>query len=117
MPWVAETSLWRLPAIRKLVVLTLLGFTGFTATLASLPWWAVQAGAPQSAAGLVTTVMMGVTVLAQVLVPAMERRLGMGRTLAIGVVALGAPSPLTWSATTWRRCWRSALSAVSGSQY
>jgi predicted MFS family arabinose efflux permease len=86
--------LWRLPAIRKLVALALLGFTGFAATLAALPWWAVRGGASPAAAGLVTTVMLGVTVLAQFLVPAVERRLGVGRTLAIGLVALGAPSPL-----------------------
>jgi predicted MFS family arabinose efflux permease len=91
---VEAASLWRLPAIRKLVLLSLLGFTGFAATLASLPWWAVRGGASPAAAGLVTTVMLGVTVLVQFLVPAMERRLGVGRTLALGVVALGAPSPL-----------------------
>ena len=89
-----ESSLWRLPAIRKLVLLTLLGFTGFSATLASLPWWAVNGGASPTAAGLVTTVMLGVTVVVQFLVPAVERRIGTGRTLAIGVLALGAPSPL-----------------------
>jgi predicted MFS family arabinose efflux permease len=86
--------LWRLPAIRELVLLTLLGFTGFAATLASLPWWAVHGGASPSAAGLVTTVMLGVTVVVQFLVPAVERRLGTGRTLAIGLFALGAPSAL-----------------------
>jgi predicted MFS family arabinose efflux permease len=86
--------LWRLQAIRKLVLLTLLGFTGFAATLASLPWWAVHGGASQSAAGLVTTVMLGVTVVVQFLVPTVERRIGTGRTLAIGVFALGAPSPM-----------------------
>jgi predicted MFS family arabinose efflux permease len=75
-------------------VLALLGFTGFAATLASLPWWAVRSGTSPSAAGVVTTVMLGVTVLAQFLVPSVERRLGVGRTLAIGLVALGAPSPL-----------------------
>ena len=89
-----ESSLWRLPAIRKLVLLTLLGFTGFAATLASLPWWAVHGGASPSAAGLVTTVMLGVTVVVQFLVPTVERRLGTGRTLAVGVIALGAPSPM-----------------------
>ena len=88
------SSLWRLPGIRALVLLTVLGFTGFAATLASLPWWAVRGGASPSTAGLVTTVMLGVTVLVQFLVPAVERRLGTGRTLAIGVLALGAPSPL-----------------------
>jgi predicted MFS family arabinose efflux permease len=93
-PATTNSSLWRLPGIRKLVVLTLLGFTGFAATLASLPWWAVRGGASPSTAGLVTAVMLGVTVLVQFLVPTMERRLGVGRTLAIGVVALGAPSPL-----------------------
>ena len=90
----ADSSLWRLQAIRKLVLLTLLGFTGFAATLASLPWWAVSGGASQSAAGLVTAVMLGVTVLVQFLVPSVERRIGTGRTLAIGVLALGAPSPM-----------------------
>ena len=90
----AESSLWRLRGIRTLVLLTLLGFTGFAATLASLPWWAVRGGASPSAAGLVTTVMLGVTVVAQFLVPAVERRIGTGRTLAIGVLALGTPSPL-----------------------
>ena len=90
----AASPLWRLPAIRRLVLLTLLGFTGFAATLASLPWRAVDGGASPSAAGLVTTVMLGVTVAVQFLVPALERRLGAGRTLAIGVLALGAPSPL-----------------------
>ena len=89
-----ESSLWRLPAIRKLVLLTLLGFTGFAATLASLPWWAVHGGASPSAAGLVTTVMLGVTVVVQFLVPTVERRLGTGRTLAVGLIALGAPSPM-----------------------
>ncbi len=89
-----ESSLWRLPAIRELVLLTLLGFTGFAATLASLPWWAVHGGASPAAAGLVTTVMLGVTVVVQFFVPAVERRLGTGRTLAIGLLALGAPSAM-----------------------
>jgi predicted MFS family arabinose efflux permease len=83
-----------LPAIRELVLLSVLGFTGFSATLASLPWWAVHGGASPTAAGLVTTVMLGVTVVVQFLVPAVERRLGTGRTLAIGLLALGAPSPM-----------------------
>jgi predicted MFS family arabinose efflux permease len=38
--------------------------------------------------------MLGVTVVVQFLVPAVERRIGTGRTLAVGVLALGAPSPL-----------------------
>lgn len=87
-------ALWRLPAIRRLVVVSLLGFTGFFATLASLPWWAVQGGAAVSAAGLVTTAMLAATVATQGLVPALVRWLGTGRSLAVGLLALGAPSPL-----------------------
>jgi MFS family permease len=89
-----KTSLWRVHGVRPLVVITVLGFTGFAATLASLPWWAVQGGASQSAAGLVTTVMLAVTVATQFSVPAVVRRVGVGRTLAAGLLLLGAPSPL-----------------------
>jgi predicted MFS family arabinose efflux permease len=96
-------------------LLTLLGFTGFAATLASLPWWAVRGGASPSAAGLVTTVMLGVTVLVQFLVPAVERRLGVGRTLAIGLVALGAPSPLYLASSDLAPML--AVSAVRGSGF
>ncbi|HZI96686.1 MAG TPA: MFS transporter [Actinomycetales bacterium] len=94
IPAGSDTALWRLPAVRQLVLMTLLGFTGFAATLASLPWWAVRGGATVSSAGLVTTVMLATTVATQGLVPAMVRRLGSGRSLAIGLVALGAPSAL-----------------------
>lgn len=87
-------TLWRLPTIRRFVQLTLLGFTGFAATLASLPWWAVQGGASVSSAGLVISVMLAATVVTQALVPAIVARLGTGRSLALGLAALGAPSPL-----------------------
>lgn len=90
----AAGSLWRLPAVRRLVAVTLFGFVGFAATLAALPWWAVQGGATLSRAGLVTTAMLTTTVLTQALVPALVRRFGSGRSLAVGLVALGAPAPL-----------------------
>src|SRR3954451_23578248 len=50
--------------------------------------------ASPSPAGLVTTVLLGFTVLVHFLVPTVERRIGTGRTLAIGLLALGAPSPM-----------------------
>lgn len=87
-------SLWRVPAIRRFVAVTLLGFVGFAATLAALPWWAVRGGATVAEAGLVTTAMLTATVLKQAVVPAMVARLGDGRSLALGLVALGAPAPL-----------------------
>ncbi len=87
-------SLWRLPGIRRLLGVTLLGFAGFAATLGSLPWWAAEGGASVSTAGLVTAAMLVTTVATQAAVPAVVRRLGSGRSLAIGLVALGAPCPL-----------------------
>ncbi len=86
--------LWRTPAVLRLVGVTLLGFVGFSATLAALPWWAVRGGATLAEAGLVTTAMLTATVLTQVLVPGLVSRVGAGRSLALGLVALGAPSPL-----------------------
>jgi len=89
-----EASLWRLPAVRRLVVLVSLGFTSFCLTLASLPSWAVAGGADASSAGLVTTAMMLSTVIVQTAVPALVRRLGLAWVLAAGLVLLGAPAPL-----------------------
>lgn len=86
--------LWRLPAVRHLLVVSLLGFTSFCLTLASLPTWAVHGGASRATAGLVTTVMLVTTVITQALVPAMITRLGSGPALALGLLLLGAPSPL-----------------------
>jgi MFS family permease len=87
-------SLWRLPAVRHLLVVSLLGFASFCLTLASLPTWAVQGGASRATAGLVTTVMLITTVVTQALVPAMIVRLGSGPALALGLLLLGAPAPL-----------------------
>ena len=89
-----DGSLWRVPAVQRLVGVTLLGFVGFAATLAALPWWAVRGGATVSQAGLVTTAMLTATVLTQAAVPALVLRVGSGRSLAAGLLALGAPSPL-----------------------
>ncbi len=74
--------------------MTFLGFASFFLTLASLPTWAVQGGSPQATAGLVTTVMLAVTVAVQGLVPWAVRRLGIGTALVVGLTLLGAPAPL-----------------------
>jgi MFS family permease len=90
----SDAPLWRLPDVRRLVMVSLLGFASFCLTLASMPTWAVHGGAPQRLAGLVTTVMLITTVATQGLVPAMISRFGNGRTLAMGLVLLGLPAPL-----------------------
>jgi predicted MFS family arabinose efflux permease len=89
-----DESLWRLPGVRRLLLVSFLGFASFCLTLASLPTWAVQGGASQATAGLVTTVMLVATVAVQGVVPAAITRLGIGPALALGLLLLGAPSPL-----------------------
>jgi len=90
---VKNQSLWRLPQMRQLLAISLLGFTSFCLTLAAVPTWAHAGGVAESAAGLPTTVMLASTVLTQAAVPRLVTRFGVGRTLAAGLVALGAPAP------------------------
>lgn len=105
-------SLWRLAGVRQLAGLSVLGFTSFCLTLASLPSWAVQGGVSRGSAGAVTGVLLASTVLVQTLVPTLERRLGTSWILALGLVALGAPAPLyVLSHQLW---WLAAVSAVRG---
>lgn len=93
MDHTTPAPVWALPAMRRLAVLTLVGFTSFFLTLASLPAWAVAGGVTVSTAGSVTAVMLVVTVLIQGLVPAAVSRIGLGKVLAGGLLALGAPTP------------------------
>ena len=107
-----QASLWRSPAMRALVGVTVLGFASYCLTLASLPAYAVQGGARESTAGVVTAVLLVVTIAVQAVVPVLTARFGQGRVLVIGLLALGAPSPLY--AVDDGLLWLSALSAVRG---
>lgn len=104
--------MWRLTAIRHLLLYALLGFTGFSLTMSALPLWAVQQGTATEFAGLVTTVMLVATVLTQLLMPSLVRRFGLAPVLTIGLVALGAPAPLLYFSHDLG--WLLALSAVRG---
>jgi hypothetical protein len=74
------------------------GFTGFFVTLSALPAWIASQGSSTASAGATTTVMLGVTVACQPLVPALLRRLPTTAVVALGMVALGAPAPaLIWA--------------------
>lgn len=108
-------SLWRLPAMRCLAVLTVLGFSSFFLTLAALPASAVRNGTSPASAGLVTAVMLGCTIAVQTVVPMLERRLGTSRLLAVGLVALGAPAP--FYLLTHDLGWLLAASAVRGAGF
>lgn len=102
----------RIPGMPALVAMSLLGFTSFFLTLSALPVYAVEQGVPAALAGLVTTVMLVATVACQLLVPAAVRRIGQPATLAIGLIALGAPTPLLLLRDElW---WLLAVSAVRG---
>ena len=82
-----------MPQVRRLLLVTLLGFFSFCLTLASLPFWAVSGGTSPSTAGLVTTTMLASTVATQAAVPWLLIRFDTGVVLAAGLVALGAPAP------------------------
>lgn len=107
-----RTPLWRDPAVARLALVALLGFTSFCLTLSALPVWAARSGASEAAAGSVTAVMLAATVAAQVLVPSLERRWGTTGVLAAGMVLLGAPAPLYL--VSGDLGWVLAVSAVRG---
>ena len=102
----------RWPGMPALVGMSLLGFTSFFLTLSSLPVYAVEKGVPEALAGLVTAVMLTATVASQIVVPAAVRWIGQRATLTIGLLALGAPTPLLLiNDQLW---WLLAVSAVRG---
>ena len=111
----ATGSLWRLPVVRSLFAVTVLGISSYALLLSALPAHAAATGAGLTAAGSVTTVFLVVTVLVQGAVPAMVRRWGLGPVLAGGLLALGAPAPLYLLSDDV--CWLAAVSAVRGTGF
>ncbi len=105
-------ALWRIPGLRALGLLSVLAFSSFFLTLSSLPLWAVDGGASVGSAGIVTTALLVATVACQLLVPAAERRLGLPRLLAVGLVSLGLPAPLYLVSQDLG--WLAAVSAMRG---
>jgi predicted MFS family arabinose efflux permease len=105
-------ALWRIPGLRALALLSVLAFASFFLTLSSLPLWAVDGGASVGSAGIATTALLAATVACQLLVPLAERRLGLPRLMAIGLVALGLPTPLYLVSQDLG--WLAAVSAVRG---
>lgn len=85
-------SVWTERGMPSLLATTLAGFAGFAVLLPIAPLWAVHGGADEGGAGLVNGVLLLVTVLTQLTVPATLRRFGWGPTLATGVTLLGLPA-------------------------
>ena len=84
-----RSSVWTHPGMPALAAMTTLGFSGYAVLLPVAPLWAVHGGAGTTGAGLVNGVLLAATVLTQLGVPAMLRRLGWGPVTAGGLLFLG----------------------------
>ena len=85
--------MWRAPGMLDLAVLSVFGFSGYAALLATAPLWAVNGGATAAGSGLVNGVLLAATVLAQLAVPRALASWGTGRVLVAGLLLLGVPAP------------------------
>jgi predicted MFS family arabinose efflux permease len=103
---------WWVDDIGWLVLTVASGFCGFFLTMAAIPLWAVDHGASVGEAGLITTVMLAATVATQTAVPRVMHWLGAERSLAAGLILLGAPAPL--SLVSAHVAWLIPVSAVRG---
>jgi predicted MFS family arabinose efflux permease len=108
-------SLWRVPAVRAMFAVVLLGISSYALLLSALPAYAAGLGAGLVVAGSVTTVFLVATVLVQGTVPALVRRWGLGPVLAGGLVALGLPSPFYLLSDDV--AWLLVVSAVRGTGF
>src|SRR5690349_5599446 len=92
VPSVTRATVWKAPGMPALLGAAVLGFVGFALLLPVAPMWAVHNGADDFGAGLVNAVLMASTVVAQLSVGLVLRRLQWPVTLAIGLALLGAPA-------------------------
>lgn len=73
---------------------SVLGFSGYALMLPLVPLWAALGGAGAFGAGATTALFMLATVGTQFVVPGLLRRVGYRAVLGMGMVLLGAPTPL-----------------------
>jgi predicted MFS family arabinose efflux permease len=109
---IERNSVWRAPGMLDLAVLSVFGFSGYAALLATAPLWAVSGGATAAGAGLVNGVLLAATVLAQLAVPRALVTWGTGPVLVAGLLLLGIPSPAYLLSDGL--AWVLGLSAVRG---
>jgi MFS family permease len=105
----------RVPGMRALLGVSLLGFAGYALLLPTAPLWATHGGADEGGAGLVNAVLMLATVAVQTTVPWALRHWGWRITLVIGVLLLGLPSFALM--LTDQLAWILAVSAVRGAGF
>ncbi|MEV6234082.1 MFS transporter [Saccharopolyspora shandongensis] len=81
-------------SFRLLLVATVSGFAGYVLLMPVLPLWAVAGGAGEVAAGATNAVFMLVTVLTQLGMPWLLKRIDHRIAFALGTVLIGLPTPL-----------------------
>ncbi len=94
-----------------LLAATIGAFAGYVLLLPVVPLWAVRGGVSEAAAGTTNGVFMLVTVLTQLGMPWLLRRVGHRSALAAGTLLIGVPAPLFAIST---QLW--ALLAVSAAR-
>ncbi|MEU6477717.1 MFS transporter [Streptomyces sp. NPDC047017] len=87
-----HAPVWWAPGMRPLLASTALGFAGLSLLLPVAPLWALDGGTDELGAGLVNTVLMLFTVIAQLLMGRVLGRLGRQRALVLGSCLLGLPA-------------------------
>jgi predicted MFS family arabinose efflux permease len=108
-PRVAIVAPLRGRSFRLLLVATAGGFASFALLQPVAPLWAVLRGAGPVGGGAINGIFLLVTVLTQVCMPWLLRRVEHRVVLALGVLLVGAPAPLFAAST---QMW--ALLGVSG---
>lgn len=101
-----------MPGTGPLVVYSVTGFAGYAVLLPVAPLWAVHGGADAAGAGLVNFVLLATTVLAQLAVPALLRRVGHAPVMAAGLLLMGGGATL--HVTSDALPWTLGCSAVRG---
>lgn len=103
---------WREHGMPALLLMTAFAFAGFAVMLPVAPMHMMAAGGGTFLAGLVNAVLMGATILTQVVVERARTVLGWRLSLALACALLGAPALLEIAATTpWQII---VLAAVRG---
>jgi MFS family permease len=75
-----------------LVAVSLTGFSGYAALLATAPAWTVHGGASEAGAGLVNGVLLAATVLTQMCVPWLLRAFGTAPVMVASMFLMGVPA-------------------------